>query len=67
MFHYVVPTGLDTLGSDTSGVTRAQQGMRQVLHQLQLLHRVWQNVLPHTVYTKAMGNIPSVLVDFTVL
>lgn len=49
--------GLDTIGCDISGLSKAQQGMRQVLHQLQLLHRVWQNVLPHTVYTKAMGTL----------
>ncbi|KAK3876808.1 hypothetical protein Pcinc_018426 [Petrolisthes cinctipes] len=58
-----LPSGLDTLGSDSSGVSRAHQGMRQVLHQLQLLHRVWQNVLPHTVYTKAIGTLVGSVVE----
>ncbi|XP_042207965.1 centromere/kinetochore protein zw10 homolog [Homarus americanus] len=55
--------GLDTIGCDTSGVNKAQQGMRQVLHQLQLLRRVWQDVLPHTVYTKAMGTLVGSVVE----
>lgn len=48
-------TGLDSLGCDASRAGKAQQGMRQVIHKLQLLHRVWQNVLPHSVYIKAIS------------
>lgn len=56
-------TGLDMIGCDTSAVNKAEQGMRQCLHQLQLLHRVWQHVLPHTVYTKAMSMMFMVTCD----
>lgn len=59
--------GLDSAGCDASAVGGAEQGMRQVLHQLQLLHRVWQNVLPHTVYTKAMGTLVGSVVEELVL
>ncbi|CAL4121290.1 unnamed protein product, partial [Meganyctiphanes norvegica] len=59
--------GLDSAGCDASAVAGAEQGMRQVLHQLQLLHRVWQNVLPHTVYTKAMGTLVGSVVEELVL
>lgn len=55
--------GLDTIGCNTSGVNKAEQGMRQCLHQLQLLHSVWQNVLPHTVYTKAIGTLLGSVVE----
>ncbi|KAK8726414.1 hypothetical protein OTU49_010253 [Cherax quadricarinatus] len=55
--------GLDAIGCDTSGANKAQQGMRQVIHQLQLLHSVWQNVLPHNVYTKAIGTLVGSVVE----
>lgn len=47
--------GLNSLGCDASQAGKAQQGMRQVIHKLQLLHRVWQNVLPRGVYIKAIS------------
>ncbi|KAK4295906.1 hypothetical protein Pmani_031551 [Petrolisthes manimaculis] len=58
-------SGVDSIGSDSTGtgVSVAHQGMRQVLHQLQLLHKVWQNVLPHTVYTKAIGTLVGSVVE----
>lgn len=59
--------GLDMIGCDTSAVNKAEQGMRQCLHQLQLLHRVWQHVLPHTVYTKAMSTLVGSVVEEVVI
>ncbi|XP_045583707.2 centromere/kinetochore protein zw10 homolog isoform X1 [Procambarus clarkii] len=59
--------GFENIGCNTSGVNKAQQGMRQVLHQLQLLHRVWQNVLPHDVYTKAIGTLVGSVVEEVVV
>ncbi|XP_068232903.1 centromere/kinetochore protein zw10 homolog [Palaemon carinicauda] len=55
--------GLDTIGCNMDGVSRAEQGMRQCLHQLQLLHRVWQTVLPTTVYNRAMGVLISSVIE----
>ncbi|XP_066948974.1 centromere/kinetochore protein zw10 homolog isoform X1 [Macrobrachium rosenbergii] len=55
--------GLDTIGCNIDGVNKAEQGMRQCLHQLQLLHRVWQTVLPCSVYTKAMGVLISSVIE----
>lgn len=53
--------GLDSLGCDASRAGKAQQGMRQVIHKLQLLHRVWQHVLPHSVYIKAISEVQGLL------
>lgn len=49
--------GLDSLGCDASRAGKAMQGMRQVTHKLQRLHGVWQNVLPHSVYIKAISKV----------
>ncbi|XP_050712012.1 centromere/kinetochore protein zw10 homolog isoform X2 [Eriocheir sinensis] len=54
---------LDSLGCDVSRAGKAQQGMRQVIHKLQLLHRVWQNVLPHGVYIKAISRLVGSVVE----
>uniref|UniRef100_A0A0P4W4M1 Centromere/kinetochore protein zw10 homolog n=1 Tax=Scylla olivacea TaxID=85551 RepID=A0A0P4W4M1_SCYOL len=54
---------LDSLGCDASQAEKTQQGMRQVIHQLQLLHRVWQNVLPYRVYIKAISRLVSSVVE----
>ena len=51
----VCVAGLDMLGCDASRAHKAHQGMRQVIHQLQLLHQVWQDVLPCRVYIKAIS------------
>ncbi|MPC08494.1 centromere/kinetochore protein zw10 homolog [Portunus trituberculatus] len=54
---------LDSLGCDASRAEKTQQGMRQVIHQLQLLHRVWQDVLPYRVYIKAISRLVSSVVE----
>lgn len=54
---------LGSLGCDASQAGKAQQGMRQVIHQLQLLHRVWQNVLPCSVYIKAISRLVDSVVE----
>ena len=50
-------TGVTSLGCDAGSVSRAEQGVRQCLHKLQLLHNVWQDVLPVSVYTKSIGKL----------
>ncbi|XP_076054000.1 zeste-white 10 kinetochore protein isoform X2 [Oratosquilla oratoria] len=45
----------ETIGSHATLVPAAEQHVKQILHQLELLKKVWQNVLPQKVYTKSMG------------
>jgi centromere/kinetochore protein ZW10 len=50
-------TGLATLGEDPSITPGIEKAVRQCLRQLELLQTVWRNVLPVTVYCKALGEI----------
>ncbi|XP_069001902.1 centromere/kinetochore protein zw10 homolog isoform X1 [Embiotoca jacksoni] len=42
---------------DKDNYTAASKAVRQVIHQLKQLGTVWQDVLPVTIYCKAMGNL----------
>ncbi|XP_065508090.1 centromere/kinetochore protein zw10 homolog isoform X2 [Caloenas nicobarica] len=42
---------------DEENYSSANKAIRQVLHQLKRLGKVWQDVLPVTVYCKAMGTL----------
>ncbi|KAK2530362.1 Zw10 [Columba livia] len=42
---------------DEENYSAANKAIRQVLHQLKRLGKVWQDVLPVTVYCKAMGTL----------
>ncbi|XP_072303091.1 centromere/kinetochore protein zw10 homolog [Eucyclogobius newberryi] len=42
---------------DEDNYTAASKAVRQVIHQLKQLGTVWQDVLPVTIYCKAMGNL----------
>ncbi|XP_061558174.1 centromere/kinetochore protein zw10 homolog [Phycodurus eques] len=42
---------------DADNYTAASKAVRQVIHQLKQLGKVWQDVLPVAVYCKAMGNL----------
>ncbi|XP_019412069.1 PREDICTED: centromere/kinetochore protein zw10 homolog [Crocodylus porosus] len=42
---------------DEENYAAANKAIRQVLHQLRRLGKVWQDVLPATVYCKAMGTL----------
>ena len=39
--------------------SEAERSLKQALHQLTHLHKVWQDVLPTTVYCKAIGRLSS--------
>jgi centromere/kinetochore protein ZW10 len=56
MYYY---TGLATLGEDPKITPSIEKAVRQCLRQLELLQTVWENVLPATVYCKAVGEILS--------
>uniref|UniRef100_A0A669ES11 Centromere/kinetochore protein zw10 homolog n=1 Tax=Oreochromis niloticus TaxID=8128 RepID=A0A669ES11_ORENI len=42
---------------DEDNYTAASKAVRQVIHQLKQLGTVWQDVLPVSIYCKAMGNL----------
>ncbi|XP_017275323.1 centromere/kinetochore protein zw10 homolog [Kryptolebias marmoratus] len=42
---------------DENNYTAASKAVRQVIHQLKQLGTVWQDVLPVSIYCKAMGNL----------
>lgn len=42
---------------DEENYTAASKAVRQVIHQLKQLGTVWQDVLPVSIYCKAMGNL----------
>ncbi|XP_070699455.1 centromere/kinetochore protein zw10 homolog [Pempheris klunzingeri] len=42
---------------DDDNYTAASKAVRQVIHQLKQLGTVWQDVLPVSIYCKAMGNL----------
>jgi hypothetical protein len=50
-------TGLATLGEDPNITPGIEKAVRQCLRQLELLQTVWKDVLPATVYCKALGEI----------
>jgi len=50
-------TGLATLGEDPNITPGIEKAVRQCLRQLELLQTVWKDVLPATVYCKAVGEI----------
>jgi hypothetical protein len=50
-------TGLATLGEDPNITPGIEKAVRQCLRQLELLQTVWKNVLPATVYCRAIGEI----------
>ena len=50
-------TGLATLGEDPNITPGIEKAVRQCLRQLELLQTVWKDVLPATVYCKALGRI----------
>jgi centromere/kinetochore protein ZW10 len=50
-------TGLATLGEDPNITPGIEKAVRQCLRQLELLQTVWMDVLPATVYCKALGEI----------
>lgn len=47
-------TGFAAVDEDSS-YSGAERSLRQVLHQLTHLQKVWQDVLPESVYHKAIG------------
>ncbi|XP_068096888.1 centromere/kinetochore protein zw10 homolog [Hyperolius riggenbachi] len=42
---------------DEANYTAAHKAIRQVIHQLSRLGKVWQDVLPEAIYCKAMGTL----------
>ncbi|PSN39911.1 hypothetical protein C0J52_07953 [Blattella germanica] len=55
--------GLATLGEDPTITPSIEKAVRQCLRQLELLHTVWKNVLPYTVYKKSIGCLLNALVE----
>ena len=55
-------SGIASLQGEAQIPPRAEQGLKQILHQLNRLRNVWQDVLPSHVYSKNIG----VLLNFVI-
>ncbi len=51
---FFIPTGFQNVAEDNNFV-QAERALRQSLHQLQHLGNVWKDVLPTSIYNKAIG------------
>ncbi|KAF4525717.1 hypothetical protein B566_EDAN011894 [Ephemera danica] len=56
LFEILRDSGLSNLGEGDRLSVNTEKCIRQCLRQLELLQRVWQNVLPSNVYNKAIVN-----------
>ena len=55
--------GFAALATDKRLCTGAEQGVKQVLHSLGHLHKVWSGVLPPNVYLQCMGTLLNTVME----
>jgi len=59
--------GFPGLATDRRLSTGAEQGLRQVLHSLSHLQKVWQGVLPQGVYLRCQGTLLNTVMEELIL
>ena len=55
--------GFNRLGSESRLPASTENAIRQCLHQLRNLQKIWQPVLPQEVYLRAVGTLSNSVLD----
>lgn len=56
-------SGFNRLESESRLPSSVEKAGRQVLHQLRNLQKIWQPVLPHEVYLRAIGTLSNSVLE----
>ena len=63
VLHFSICVGFGQLTGSDLLPAQSEKSIRQVLHQLGHLRRLWQDVLPPNVYCKSVGTILNTVID----